>query len=142
MVDVFSTMLAAWGASLPVGTDGIDLTAQVKGASTEVRPVAFAESCRPWNIEKKHRGEYRNLYKAQAAIQWPLKLIATPFSDKVELYDLSTDPGELHDLSGERPEDVAELARALEVWRGGELRLGQADADNMERIKALGYIED
>jgi len=34
-----------------------------------------------------------------------------------QLFDLSNDPGEQHDLASEREADVAELRAALEAWR-------------------------
>ena len=36
---------------------------------------------------------------------------------KVELFDLANDPGERHDLAGERPERAAELTARLAAWR-------------------------
>ena len=37
----------------------------------------------------------------------------------VHLYDLSSDPGERHDLMGERPEDAASLRRDYDAWMAG-----------------------
>ena len=37
--------------------------------------------------------------------------------DAVELYNLADDPGELKDLSKERPEKLAELRTALRDWQ-------------------------
>jgi len=139
IIDVASTMRAA--AGLTASGDGVDLGPLLRDGAAPLRAVAFAESCRPWNIEKKHKGVYRNRYKAQTAVRWPWKLIATPFADEVELYHLERDPGELDDRAAAEPAMVAELVTALEEWRGGSLRLGESDAENMERIKALGYIE-
>ena len=70
-----------------------------------------------------------------------LKLIATPYQKRVELYDLATDPQELQDVASVRPDDAQRLADILEKWRGGALDIAVPDAENMERIKALGYIE-
>ena len=48
-----------------------------------------------------------------AMVPWG-PVIETGFSSEPQLYDLSSDPGELRNLASERPEVTAELARALE----------------------------
>jgi arylsulfatase A-like enzyme len=40
--------------------------------------------------------------------------------ERAEMYDLSSDPGERRDLARERPADVRELARTLQVLMGGD----------------------
>ncbi|MEC8424739.1 MAG: hypothetical protein VX000_13240, partial [Myxococcota bacterium] len=84
---------------------------------------------------------WKNLHKAQTVREGDLKLIATPFQDRLELYDLSSDPGELRNLVAERPGEASRLAALLEEWRGGAVDIAVPDAENMERIRALGYIE-
>ena len=59
----------------------------------------------------------------------------------MELYNLERDPRELDDMSSAEAGVVKELVSELEAWRGGSLRLGISDPENMERIKALGYLE-
>lgn len=138
-VDVASTALAM--AGLPTAAlDGQPLMALLPGQAPAAVDRAFAESCRPWQIERRHKG-WKNLHKAQAVRDGDLKLIATPYQDKLELYDLSADPGELRNISAERPEDTKRLAELLETWRGGAVDIAVPDAENMERIKALGYVE-
>ena len=39
--------------------------------------------------------------------------------DRVELFDLATDPGETIDLAGDRPNTVLRLRGALAGWRLG-----------------------
>lgn len=45
------------------------------------------------------------------------KLIDLLEEDKVELYDIETDPGETHDLAAENPGKKAELKSLLDDWR-------------------------
>lgn len=141
-VDVATTALAAAGVVPPGPLDGGDLLAVASGESADPASAdrAFAESCRPWQIERRYDG-WKNLHKAQAVRDGSLKLIATPYKNRLELYDLASDPGEREDLSGARPADVARLAGLIESWRGGAVDIAVPDAENMERIKALGYIE-
>ena len=139
-VDVATTALAMAGVPSAAPLDGQDLTPLLAGGAPDPAGRAFAESCRPWQIERRHAG-WKNLHKAQAVREGSLKLIATPFQDKLELYDLAADPGELRNVVGDRPEDAKRIAGALEGWRGGAVDIAVPDAENMERIKALGYIE-
>ncbi|MCB9898342.1 MAG: sulfatase [Planctomycetes bacterium] len=72
------------------------------------------------------------------------KLIFTPASERVELYDLSSDAAELHDLSETRPEIVEALRKTLEAWWASS-RAGGADEPESqaarEALEALGYLE-
>ena len=42
-------------------------------------------------------------------VVWPKKLLVRPAENLTELYDLSTDPGEKHDIAGQDPEAVKRL---------------------------------
>jgi arylsulfatase A-like enzyme len=48
-----------------------------------------------------------------------LKLIEWFEDDRVELFDLATDPGETHDLADQRPDTVRRMRAALAGWRLG-----------------------
>ena len=139
-VDVAPTVYALTGLEPPIALDGRSLLDAARGADL-TRIDVFAESCRPWDIERKHKGEYKNLRKAQAVRSGDRKLIATPYLDRMELYDLSTDPQELNDLSSSHETDLPPLVGALESWRGGAVELALPDEQNMEEIRALGYVE-
>lgn len=64
-----------------------------------------------------------------------------------ELYDLSSDPGELVNLVGPRAGDARRLQSILEAWlsrtprAGAEGERGRVDAEDAERLRALGYVE-
>ncbi|MEW6742037.1 MAG: sulfatase [Planctomycetota bacterium] len=64
-------------------------------------------------------------------------------SERRELYDLSTDPEELVNLAGERPEQAEQLHNALaEFLRtqpAGEARTLAPDDETRAKLKALGY---
>ena len=58
-----------------------------------------------------HRGDEPELFRACAARNQRYKLV-----DGKELYDLSSDPAEQHDVSAERPEIAAKLRKQTEAW--------------------------
>lgn len=81
-----------------------------------------------------------------------LKLIEEPEWGRVWLYDLTTDPGELIDVSASRPNDVARGRALLEAHaaESAELsrRLGVSATDpaayddaSRDRLRSLGYIQ-
>jgi arylsulfatase len=103
-------------------------------ADVEIVPIV-AETFRP---------ESRKDRKALIADHF--KLILTPEDSLEELYDLSTDPDELHNLVSEDPEKTAEFTKILLA------RLAEAQArapspeqqtlteEQLERLRSLGYV--
>lgn len=64
-----------------------------------------------------------------------------------ELFDLQEDPGELRNLSEERPELLARMSERLDetmaqygAKAGTEERI-ELDEDSIERLRSLGYLE-
>jgi len=76
------------------------------------------------------------------------KLVRDDPTGRFELYDLETDPGETDDLSARDPERLERLRGALEaaVTFAGqdayEPRTTSLDEQEIERLKALGYVGD
>jgi tetratricopeptide (TPR) repeat protein len=66
------------------------------------------------------------------------------WSKRPELYDLSNDPGEEHDLVVEAPERAGALHDALESMlssrRQGDPPEQQTDPEGLERLESLGYV--
>jgi arylsulfatase len=97
---------------MPTERNGRELAAPA-GASFEraLGDEAVPSTHREHYVEQQgHRGYYRGGWEV-VTLHQPL----TPFSDaEWELYDLTTDPNELHDVSVEHPERRAELAAAWE----------------------------
>jgi arylsulfatase len=52
-----------------------------------------------------------------------------------QLYNLSSDPGETHDLAKERPSDVSRLAAAYDEWRADVMRDASEPAPRPVRAK-------
>ncbi len=85
--------------------------------------------------------------EAMAAVQladW--KLIRHLGSERVELYQLSRDPGEQADVSAGHPEIAAPLTRHLESWLAAQTpgaghEPAPIDPEALEQLRALGYLE-
>lgn len=62
---------------------------------------------------------------------------------KSELYDLDTDPGELHNVIDSNPKEYRELDRQLQLLSSGDAKTitaGQMDDRTTEQLKSLGYV--
>jgi arylsulfatase A-like enzyme len=136
------TLLELLGVAVPPGVEGPSLAAfadpeapppapgDVFGqAGTELPPHAFVR-----------RGRFK-------LVRFGRPEEAQRFGGAQLLYDLARDPGERRDVSAEHPEQVADLARALDRWlaesgappegaRGPAAELGPEES---ELLRALGY---
>ncbi|HOD50324.1 MAG TPA: sulfatase [Candidatus Hydrogenedentes bacterium] len=79
----------------------------------------------------------------QAVIDGAWKLIIDGPRD--ELFHLEDDPGELQNLSGARPGDVARLRKFIEEWDAKTPRIApkkaELSAEDIEALEDLGYVE-
>lgn len=135
-----------------------DLVAQTLFAETiSVDKLGFGK------VRKAHpeltRDMWANLYKAAVGADG-MKLIHTLDHDSgdvvnVELYDLTVDPFEEHEISAAHPQRVQELQRELELIRGALPPWKPEDADaepegpveprsaeECRMLETLGYVEE
>jgi arylsulfatase len=98
LVDFLPTMLAMAGADAPGYLPGESLLPVLRGGETPRANPLF------WNFKG---------YEAIREGDW--KLI-TNGKKGFELYDLASDPTELHDLAANEPDTVARLRAAWEIW--------------------------
>lgn len=74
------------------------------------------------------------------------KLIRDFTRETTMLFDVEADPGEKHDLAAGERENAQRLGSALEAWtaeqqrRGGEAHTVSVDADELKKLKELGYL--
>jgi arylsulfatase A-like enzyme len=60
---------------------------------------------------------------------------------KEAFYDLQSDPGELHDVLGEKPALLPEFQRLMAQWRNEKTTVEQnLSEEAKEKLKSLGYI--
>jgi arylsulfatase A-like enzyme len=87
-----------------------------------------------------------------AVVDGSLKLLSYTDHADPELYDVLQDPGETHNLAGDRPADVAKLQGELDTWKKSlkpndpARRLPtdkprQSTAKERQQLCALGYLE-
>jgi arylsulfatase A-like enzyme len=108
-IDVYPTVLAACGVAQPEhAIDGINLLPALRGEKLPDRPLFW------------HYPHYGNQggspFSAVRAGDWKL-IVFHDARQGVELYDLSSDPGEKHDLAPKRPEKVLALRHVLDEWK-------------------------
>ena len=112
-LELLPTVAAAAGAKLPgVHLDGFDMTKVLAGAEQSPRAEMF------WQ---------RRADRAARVGKW--KWIQAERGGG--FYDLATDPGEAHDLSGEKPDDLARVKERFAAW-----------ARDMERSEPRGPFRD
>jgi hypothetical protein len=133
--DVSPTILEGLGASHRSGMRGENLFARDETARREA--AVFLETHAPQAEHTKF-----GLRTSEQKIIW------TPDTDRWELYDLISDPGEQNELCGGiAPTDTAIYSRFQEILaairssdseRGDERLL---DEDTAEALRSLGYVE-
>jgi arylsulfatase A-like enzyme/Tfp pilus assembly protein PilF len=136
LVDLFPTILDLLGLPAPEGVQpaGASLAAALRGGTAPTPRSHYAESLVPL----LHFGwsDLRVLRQGQ----W--KYILAP---RAELYDLTADPHEQHDLIATRPARATalrgELAKLLEQERqGSQATAASVSLDLLEKLGALGYV--
>ena len=110
LLDLAPTLLDVAGASIPPEAEGQSLVPALRGEALAERPV-FSESL------------YRVPYELKAVRQNGYKLIYHVNDGRYELYDLSADPAEQRDLSGEALPVVEAMKSTLSDWMAHALQV-------------------
>ena len=129
-VDILPTVLDAIGAPPPAGLDGRSLIETAASGSTAPAAAYFESLSASIN---------RGWAPLHGVSRGSLKYIDLPLP---ELYDLSSDPGETHDLVASRPDEVRELQRLLAGLRADDRvpAAGRESAATREQLRSLGYV--
>jgi arylsulfatase A-like enzyme len=158
-VDVFSTLLEVGGASgrnPGYSVQGMNLLEALAGGLQ--RDYAFAEYMSP---RSQFDTKVRNWVEAKGEVadlspyDRRLKTVRTDTlkyvwssNGKDELYDLSSDPGELENLIGTGHGSPDAMRKKLEEWQRalpkvleGSGEIPEMDRETRDLLKALGYID-
>lgn len=132
-VDIVPTVLDLLGIDRPKRLQGRSLVPLMQGKPAE-EPEYYAENLSP---KLTHDwGELRVLFEGR------YKYIHGPRS---ELYDLETDPKELHDLASTMPGEVKRMREDLGQFMFdhtvGVSTTAAADDDVVQRLRSLGYLQ-
>lgn len=142
-IDIAPTILDAAGLSFPQPPEGASiLTALASGGPAPERDLF---------LEEAYIGIRSPFHAFRAIRQGSFKLIGSSFHVRGggpwrwEMYDLASDPGEKHDLSGERAAEAAAMRERIEVWakrpRAGRVEEVPLDEEMQQKLKALGYVQ-
>jgi choline-sulfatase len=96
LVDLMPTVLALLDLPTPEGVDGVPLLPHLVDDA-------------PPELTAWDRTIVLNESEQRGVVAWPYKLLIRPADNLIELYDLSQDPGERHDLSRRLTETVGDL---------------------------------
>jgi arylsulfatase A-like enzyme len=117
LFDVLPTLGAKCGVSAPPKSEGLDLSAVLRSGSGGRESLVFA---------------YRDVQRAIATRDW--KLIRYPHANQIQLFDLRSDPYEIHNLADDAKfgATVAELSLKLK----GELTVAGDNDPQRGTLKA------
>ena len=147
LIDVSGTILRLVGIDVPAAFEGqnlVEMMLDEKNAT--VRDYTFMES-------GYHKGFPQLTVRYD---QWKLIHIQSQYDlalmtgAEYELYDVYSDPGEVHNLADEKPNIVTELSEVLHKWyisgpryveKGAEIDIDTLDPKALEMLKSLGYVK-
>lgn len=129
-VDVLPTVLDLLGLEPPVGLPGHSLRPLVMGGRGGVEPSYFEALSSSLN---------RGWAPLRGVREEGLKYVDLPIP---ELYDLTSDPGESHNLAAARAGDLERLRARLGRLREPERAVARVaeSRETLERLRTLGYV--
>ncbi len=107
LMDLFPTFAEFGGATLPEGVEGKSLVPIISGKETKVRDFCYTG--------------YKDCQRSVRDQKW--KLIRYPLVNVTQLFDLQSDPHEMHNLA-EKPEFSAKVAEMTELLKMEMARYG------------------
>jgi arylsulfatase len=159
LIDLAPTILELLGVPRGKSMEGTSLLPLLHGAAPD--RAAFAQTYYGDGAVALREGATKYIYTPPVNANRPQGKSdpPAPAAGREELYDLSTDPGELHDLASSRPESLKAYKLRVEQWlkeqskRAGALPAERpatakgpsgrvlGDPQLERQLRALGYIE-
>jgi arylsulfatase A-like enzyme len=130
-VDIMPTILAISGIEIKIPVEGKNLFSR-NYRSKDQEDIIFAQ-----------RGISRYAARTQ---EW--KFIEYHQPDKIELFNLSSDPQEQKNVSDNYPKIRDKFIRVLSEWRESRLKLDELrthkieySEETLDKLQSLGYVE-
>ncbi|MFT5289284.1 MAG: arylsulfatase A-like enzyme [Planctomycetota bacterium] len=134
LLDVSATIAAIAGTSLP-NSPGRDLRSLDAGQAMAV--IEFYGDARKADIHGAIAGvPQRSVLRGK----WKLVARTQGESEEIELFDISNDPDQEHDLAPENPDVVAELTGHLEPFGEPARSTVRLDPRSLSDLNDLGYL--
>jgi arylsulfatase A-like enzyme len=138
-VDVFSTIAAVAGATVPGPRAGVDLAVGDPGEERSIIIESY-----PFRNFIRDNPVMDRMERALVKGRW--KFISSTRGRR-ELYDMVSDPTESTNLASSHTDVAADLERRLEEWTVAAEKqrppatLPAGDQDLLQRMRALGYLQ-
>lgn len=146
-IDLMPTLLALLGIPGPEEIQGVSfIDALGEGAAWAGRGPVFAQATKPHTSRYEKGRRWKNDRKCRSVWDGSWKLHHCPLRSRIELYNLSEDPGELVNLSADPAlrGTVDRLIAELTRWnRSANPRetIVEDSQEVIEQLRALGYAE-
>jgi arylsulfatase A-like enzyme len=141
-LDILPTLRGLLGLPPDPDAAGIDLSSRLRKASEPAPRALFS---------MRYSDLVEPPLERRSVVAEGLKLIEYSPGERLELFDLASDPGETHDLSVSRTPETARLRAMLQAVAGLKphyptVRLAapktpRGRAGLIERLRALGYVQ-
>jgi arylsulfatase A-like enzyme len=144
LIDLAPTLLSLVGLPRPPGFDGRDLSAALRGEEFPDAP-AYAELA--GKVFVQYRDQEQLLFSPGGAFIQLSSGVRSSFAE-VELYDLSTDPGERHNLVDQNSSRTQSALAAIDLRLREWSRLspspgsGEIGPAAIEALRQAGYLQN
>ncbi len=138
--DVFPSLIELFGLEEPP-VDGHSLIPALRWPLWSRGEPVFAEATKPHVPDQKG---WQNTQMHKAAVDGDWKLVFRPKGEKVELYNVLSDPAEQHNLRHEQTETAAELLTAVRAWAEAAHPYASPKVSSARvkaELEALGYVD-
>lgn len=153
IIDVLPTLLDQLGLEAPPGIDGVSLLPLLRGGRARPRVVVCSGAASVFATHIPPRfslfsGPYHLIYNLAPTLEDPdfYPAFGRPRDrQQIELFDLSTDPGERRDISRQKGRVVASLRREIkrilrEIGRRPEASGRSLLDEEQKALSTLGYL--
>ncbi|MEN8222134.1 MAG: sulfatase-like hydrolase/transferase [Acidobacteriota bacterium] len=155
LIDVLPTLSEYLGIKTDQKIDGVSLLPLVEGGIIEERTLVSSTTICRINDRSPQaiallRGRFKYIHNIDNVNRKGKKLVweAVLKRGDNELYDLNSDPGELHNLIIEKPvitekfkrDMILILKKVKENFNSGKVKRGKLSESEKEKLKTLGYL--